>query len=191
VSPVNKLTGKVRKRVETMEEIPEELEKVIELALTEKDQVIAAEILQNVELALKEINIAEIEALAAEHAKLEMQKINLDSIMETALKQADQEIAKELETLKDIELISAQEGLEIAKEAMAAASEAMKVLNMDSIIEFSLQESMNAIKEIDIDKIVIDAIKDIEIDTDNERLKIDSATFKEMGKELDEMEENN
>ncbi|MBI9068645.1 MAG: M48 family metalloprotease [Salinivirgaceae bacterium] len=183
----------IRKRMENMEEVPDDLEKVIEVALAENEEM-STEILKSIEEAMKEIEWAKINEEAMREVKIEMETLNLDSIINEAMKEAELEIAKELDSLKEIdfeglenEMISEKEALQIAKEAMELTRETMKAIDMESIVSISINESMKALEELNIGEIINDALKGVDWGVTSDSVA-ESKKIEALEKELDKLE---
>ncbi len=187
---------KVQETMEEMEEVPEDLEKIVEIALMEQDEAMAVEILQSVEEALKEIDFQEIQEVAMKEVAIEMEALKLDSIISEAMKEAQLEMEEELNELKEKgveleeqEIISEAQAVEIAIKAVEASAIILENIEMDSIIQISIYETMKALEDLDLGEIITDAIGDIDIRFDDSTINSNSESLEEMEKELMELEE--
>lgn len=166
------LKKKVKQQLEKLEEVPEGIDKIIEVALAEEDPKMAAEILKSVEEALSEVNWQEIKADALREVEHELGALNMDSIMDAAMIEASTDIEAEMKALKEEGLQSDEEiealrkkTLEDAKNGIEIARSVMKNMRMDTIIEFSLNEAMNALSELDdIDDTIRQALDSAKIE---------------------------
>ncbi|MBI9062705.1 MAG: M56 family metallopeptidase, partial [Marinilabiliaceae bacterium] len=128
--PLDTLEKRVKQKVEELEEVPEEVEQVIEVALSEQNVEMAAEILQSVEEALAEVEWAEIEKETLREVEQEMKNLNLDSIMDAAMVEAHAEIAEEIEAIRENDLQSAKDAMAIDEMALKNAKMGIEIAKM-------------------------------------------------------------
>jgi len=191
---------KVRKRVKKAEKVPDEIETVIELALSEENDSISTAILVNVEEALKQIEWEELKKemdeakIEIKLAKKELEGLNLDSIIEEAMKEVEHEMIelndshKKVKVIHNNEIITDEEALEIAQQALKTAKISIESIQLDSIINGSVMMSLKVIEDLDIGKIVEDALRGITIEFDEESKEIQEKEFEKLEKELEELE---
>lgn len=191
------------KVVSTNEKLQKEIEQAIEIALTEKDQSLSAEIMEEINFALKEISEAGIQD-AMKKARIEikaaMAEINSDSIREEIridLKEARKEIEQAMKESK----LSAREkqnmeertelSLKAAEAGLKMAAVVLESIDIESIVGTSLEAANTAIEELNLDSL-IDAemnlieleIEKLELNLDREELKRDKEQLQEYIKEL-------
>ncbi len=188
------------------EELSEEIEQAIEIALSENDLTLSSEIIQEINLALKEINFEEIQA-EMNDAKMEIkaaiQEINSSDIrneVREELKEARKEIRramresnhtmKEMEGLEEMEEVTIL-SLKAAESGIEIAAEVLKNLDIESIVETSLEAANIAIEIAgkQIEGMNLDSLIDAEID--NANIEIEKAELqqekKDIKKEKDEL----
>lgn len=153
------LEKRVKQKVKELEEVPEEIDQVMEVALSEQNAKMAAEILQSVEEALKEVEWAEIEEKALREMEEEMKALDMDSIMSAAMEEADVEVAEKIEAIaiEETALENAKMGIEIAKMTLEA-------MPMDSIVLVSIREAMKALSEVDMEATIKEALDSVKIE---------------------------
>ncbi|WP_027470639.1 M56 family metallopeptidase [Saccharicrinis fermentans] len=156
------------------EELSQEMEQAMEIALSENDQSLSSKIMEEINLALQDINFEEIKA-EMNDAQLEIDQaiheIKTDSIQEeirAALKEAKKEIKqaakenkKNIKDAKDRENIEAitQLSLEAAESGLDIANQILKNIDIDAIVETSLEAANIAIE------LAGDHIENINIDS--------------------------
>lgn len=169
--PLDTLKKRVNQKMEALEEVPEEIEQVIEVALSERNAEMAAEILQSVEEALKEVKWVEIEETALREMEIEMTALNLDSIVDAAMVEAHAEMAEELATIREEGFQSVEESLAAREMALKnaemgieIAKHTLETMPMDSIVQMSIREAMKALSELDMEGIIREAMDSVKIE---------------------------
>ncbi len=166
--------------------IGKEVEQAIEVALSETDKAISQEMINEIHLALKDINISEIMRDARIEVEAAMDDINMDSInmeIKVSLQEARDEITKEMKSHKQhldstSECIEAHKlGLEAAKTGIEIATEVLENLDIENIVQTSLEAAKTAIEStnielenLNIDSLVNAELKDIDIELEKENL---------------------
>jgi beta-lactamase regulating signal transducer with metallopeptidase domain len=176
-------------RIEKIE-MPHAMEDIIEIALAEEDDTVAAYVMKEVERAMKEFESIEIDKMAIEEALQALDSLNIDKEVVDAVEEARAEIRQELENIEngDFEIqgnheMSDEEIMEITKTALESAEEALGAICIDSISQIAIEESFKALKDINIDQILQDALSGLEVnDSTTQNKKQES-----LEKELDEL----
>ncbi|MDA3865587.1 MAG: M56 family metallopeptidase, partial [Salinivirgaceae bacterium] len=152
-------------------QISKEIEKVIEVALTEEDDQMTLQILQNVDGVLSTLNISEIIGNALNEASVEIRKakteidheaINKDMAeamrdIEEARREVKEEMETELKNASEEERAAAEMGALFANMGLNIAESVIKSLPLDKIIESSLETTavvLSSMGNIKIDSLV-------------------------------------
>ncbi|MBN1416933.1 MAG: M48 family metalloprotease [Bacteroidales bacterium] len=144
-------------------ESSEELKAMLEIALSEEEEEISAEMLEDINDVMKEINVEQIvreamdvAAAALKEARKEIDREDLRKDMreaareiEAAKREVEEEIRREMEHADGIERESMELGLEAAKAGLEIASVVVENLPLEEIIEASLLGVAEALEEID------------------------------------------
>jgi beta-lactamase regulating signal transducer with metallopeptidase domain len=188
-----------------------ELEKVVEIAYTEQNPEMAANILAEVNAALEEINLAEViqeamaeasEALQEAQLEMELENVSKEAMAEAAaeIAAAREEIKREMEieldTLDEETRILVEESLKAASVGLDAASAVLENLDIAAIIEASLKSvdvALNAVEksmdDLDLDAEIEAQLKKVE-EQDWEKMseKAKKEHKKQLKKQLKELE---
>lgn len=146
VDSVQQSMEKNLSKAEEKNQVSDELERIIEVALSEQNEAISAEMMEEINAALNEINVGEIIQAAMREAKQAMAEINMAEIMEEAKADIDHdEIRRDMEEARrDIE--------DARREMREEMRRDMKADNVPSeIIELSIKSAeagLNAVSAI-------------------------------------------
>lgn len=160
------LQKEIEKVTLELETLPEELEQLLEIALTFNDQNLADSIHRSVELAMKDLDVEKLRIEAIREVDSVMANIELDVIIKEAMEEAkeDLERSKEEMELQKKEMERAQQELEglnidsIVNEAMKEAQKAMQDINIDIIVKESMDAAHEALENLDIQVIIESAM---------------------------------
>jgi bla regulator protein blaR1 len=181
-------------------EFNSEIEKVIEIVLTEPDPVVCEEIVQSIHSAVKEIDkekISEetIKALkeaekAAQEAMFECEKIIVfenqnerDSVNQVIQLRINEAMDKACREIKDIDIGC------VTDDALKQANEALAQINIDQIVTEALEEAHEALEAEHVKVIRIQKeLKDKELDLADQEVMLKEKEA-ELKQELNELEE--
>jgi hypothetical protein len=150
-----------------------EVEKVIEIVLTDPELIDYEEIMRSVQEALREIDMEKI-AL-----DMEVARESMDSIRHAVI--IDFENLKEL---KGLDSISRTVQMSV-NDAMIVTLEELHQLNLDSIVQQACFEANRAIADLDIEYIIADALEEAQQSLEEEHIRIIK-----IQKEIEELEKN-
>lgn len=204
-SYVDSLLETTQKNLAKNEELEssEELEELLEVALSEKDKQISAEMLEDINAALAEINIDKIvrdamkvASAAMKEAKAEIDQEDIRGDLEDAMREIEdakaeiaEEMKLEMENADGIEKESIEMGMEAAKVGLEIASAVLKNLPIEEIISASLsgvEEALSAIGEIDFDSVYKENdLSEEELKQLKEQMKHKEKQLKQQMKELE------
>ncbi len=152
----------------------EEVEKVIEIAMTDPEIIDIEEIMQSVQIALSEIDMEELSKeleLASKELELASKEMEFASQeMEKAMRTAIIE-CEELSGLESLDSLDhmIQTSVHIALES---ACKELENLNIDSIVTQAMAEASETIADLDIDIIISDALADVSEALEEEHVEI-------------------
>ena len=139
-----------------------EIEKIIEVALTEENNQMTMQILQNVDGVLSSLNLTEIIGNALNEASVEIRKAKADidheainkdiqeamKDIEKARKEVKEEIEQEMKNATEAERAAARMGAEFANIGLDIAESVLKNLPLEKIVETSLESTAIILKSI-------------------------------------------
>jgi len=167
-------------------EMSKEVEKVFELALAEKDEILSEEIMQSIHLALTEIDIDEIF-----HAAMEAIK---EAGIATQVALEDEEIHLKICESLDGEFpdsVNIQTQL-VVKEALDAACKELEELDINVVIADALKEAGRALEELDLENVINEAFDEAmeECDEEMEEFEKERRYVVKIRKDFDDEEIN-
>jgi beta-lactamase regulating signal transducer with metallopeptidase domain len=128
-----------------LDDLPEEMEKLIEIAYTENDEELSLLIMNSIEAAMNAVDMEQI-MLVVESA---MQELILDSVVSTSVSANGPEI-------ESLAKASAEEALRIAQKSIEA-------IDISAIVTSALEVARIAIEDINIEAIVNEALVEARI----------------------------
>lgn len=184
---LNVITLKVDANVDDSK-ISKEIEKVIEVALTEENDQMTIQILQNVDGALSTLNITEIIGNALNEASVEIRKAKMEidneaidkdmaeamRDIEEARREVKEEMEKELKNASAQERAAAEMGALFANMGLDIAESVIKSLPLDKIIESSLETTAT----------VLSSMGNVKIDSLVKNTKLSEKEIKELQNQL-------
>ncbi len=152
-----------------------ELEKVVELAILDDDDLFSEEIFNSLHVALEDLDIQMIVSDAMEAAKMGMMAAE-DALKDEKIhlricESIDKEFSDSLNEHTQL----------IVKEALAEACKELEDLDINIVIADALEEANKALQDLDIDVIITEALEEAQEEMDTERRHI-----VKIRKELDE-----
>lgn len=201
-------------RVEELDHASEELEKVIEVALSENNGEISAEIMEEINEALEEMDIRELIEDAMREVEIALDDIDMEEIMEDVkadidfdeinedmkearheIEEARREVRREMrrdmedddvpEEIIELSIKAAEAGLDIA-------SSVVENLPLDEIIDAALSGvgvALEAIEDIDFNEIVEEINHDLKDEISEEDLEKLKEQLEQKEKEIKEAQE--
>ncbi|MDA3929447.1 MAG: hypothetical protein PF541_10850 [Prolixibacteraceae bacterium] len=173
------VTKKQLESTDDLENVSEELEKVIEVALSEQNEEISAEMMEEINEALEGLDVGAIIQAAMAEAKVAMDEIDMNEIMEEAKSDIDfdeinrdldearreindakwemrEEMRREMEAEGDVPEEIIELSIQAAEAGLEVASEVIRNLPLQEIIEAALQGveiAFEAIEDIDVEDV--------------------------------------
>jgi beta-lactamase regulating signal transducer with metallopeptidase domain len=169
--------------MESIEPLPEEMRQLMEITWTENDQEFSTLFLESINLAMSQIDTAELRR-EIENAMLQVDSAMAELDIEAISLEAMEEARREME----------KEHMDMACEALRIASETLDAINIDEIIQMAIKESRMALQSIDIEAIQKEAMKEAEKAKEmqqkaiKEQAKMENEKQKLMEEQLDQLE---
>lgn len=144
--------SKLLKEINTSDAIPKDLQKELEVALSNLNSSDNIEILKGIKGAMKEMDLTVIVGEALKGAQAAVNNMDVNVIVNEAMKDANKDGNTDVDHDK------------IVKEALKGADAALKNMDLNKIVNEALKGVDGALKEMDLNKLVQESMdKNIEI----------------------------
>lgn len=194
---------------EELDKVSEDMKKMVEVAMSEQDNELSAEMMEDINNALKDLDIEGIVQEALKETQQALKEVNMQEVMEDAKKDIDfDEIRRDMEEARrDVEEARReiredmrrdmenddvpQEIIDLsvsaAEAGLNAASAVLENLPVDEIIDAALSgvsAAFDALGEIDFDQIKSDSLSEEDITRLKEQLEKQEQKLQEQKEKL-------
>lgn len=133
-------------KIEELEDIPEDVERLMEMAYTHNDSELSELITESITLAMAEVNISEI----MQEVDSALKEANISFEINKALMEAKMELQHEH-----------NDSLEIAIAALDFANTTIEAINIEEVVSMAMQQASVALESIDFEGIMEEAMREV------------------------------